>query len=456
MDRNPIESAGLPKARKPLWRRVLKWTLRVVLALVVVAGVGWGIFSYVSSRALEAEIAKLRAAGQPLTFAEWEKSLPKVSEADDAAPFYRAALALRRRSTDDRVYELIDWVKADAAQLAASGPSAAEFERVLAENALALEMADRGSALPQCAYDFGLANGVGAVLPQLSSARSLCRLLYLRTMWLARQGKPGEAADSLVSSLRMLRMFDRQPVLIGYLVKIACLALDVEAVATVLETGRLSDDQLAALDSALAEADPAKDLDQVWVGEQVYDLELFRNLIRPSRELIPQEGTRLPEAAQPNLLASPALRLMVVDALRTCRQYAEAAEKDWPQALEAMQAVARSRYGVFGLFSKIEGPSFHAAFVLVGRALGGTRSARVAVMVERYRLGKGHLPTSLAELREFVGGDLPADPFTGKPLVYRVEGDGFAVYSVGDDKTDNGGPEKAKREDFGIVVHRAR
>ncbi len=313
MNAELTESSEAPKPRKPLWRRILKWTIRAAVALIVLLAVAWGIFSYVSSRALEAEIAKLRAAGQPLTFAEWEKSLPKVSEADDAAPFYRAALALRRRSADDRLYELIEWVKADTAQLVASGPSAAEFEQVLAENALALEMADRGSALPQCAYDFGLANGVGAVLPQLSSARSLCRLLYLRTMWLARQGKPGQAADSLVSSLRTLRMFDRQPVLISYLVKIACLALDVEAVATVLEAGRLSDDQLAALDSALTEADPAKGLDQVWVAEQVYDLELFRNLIRPPRELIPQEGTRLPEAAQPNLLASPMLRLMVVE-----------------------------------------------------------------------------------------------------------------------------------------------
>jgi hypothetical protein len=458
MNPEPAEWTDAPKGRKPLWRRVLKWTLRVAVALVVLLAVAWGILNYVSARALEGEIAKLRAAGQPVTFAEWEKSLPKVAEADDAAPFYRAALAMRRRSTDGRVNELMDWVRAASSQPArARDPSAAEVKQVLAANALALEMVDRGSSRPQCAYDFGLSYGIGAVLPQMASARSLAKLLYLRTVWLARQGKGGEAADSLVSSLRMLRMFDRQPMLIGHLVKVACVALDVDAVAAVLEAGRLSDRQLATLESALAEADPTRGLDQVWVAEQVYKLELFRTLIRPPKGLIPQEGSPLPEAAPPGLLASPVFRLMVVDALRTCARCAEAARLDWPQALEAMQAVARSRHGVFGLFSEILGPSYENAFVLFARTVGCVRSAQVAVMVERYCLAKRRLPASLQELRDFIGHDLPADPFTGKDLIYKVQRDAFSVYSVGEDKVDDGGLFQGRdRRDWGVSVRRAR
>jgi hypothetical protein len=451
------ESGDAPKPRKPLWRRILKWTIRVAVGLIVLVAVGWGIFSYVASKSLEAEIAKLRAAGQPVTFAEWEKSLPKVAEADDAAPFYGAALALRRRSIDDRIYDLMDWVKAATTQPAAStDPSAAEVERVLADNALAFEMVDRGSARPQCAYDFGLTNGIGAVMPQFSSARSLTRLLCLRTLWLARQERADRAAESLVASLRLTRMFDRQPILITYLVKTACTAMLVDAVPAVLESGPLGDQELAALDSALAEADLAKGLDRVWVGEQVYKLELFRNLVRPPQRLIPHERTTLPEAAPPSLLASPLFRLMVVDALRTCQRYAEAARRDWPGVLEAMQAVARSRYGLFGLFSEIEAPSYGRAFVLMGRILGSTRSARVAVMVERFRLAKKHLPASLEQLRGFIGHDLPADPFTGKDLIYKVRPDEFLVYSVGDDKVDDGGLLVGRdRRDWGVAVRRA-
>jgi uncharacterized protein YfaT (DUF1175 family) len=35
--------------------------------------------------------------------------------------------------------------------------------------------------------------------------------------------------------------------------------------------------------------------------------------------------------------------------------------------------------------------------------------------------------------------DVPVDPFTGKQLVYRREGEGFVVYSLGSNLKDDGG-----------------
>jgi len=34
---------------------------------------------------------------------------------------------------------------------------------------------------------------------------------------------------------------------------------------------------------------------------------------------------------------------------------------------------------------------------------------------------------------------VPLDPFTGKPLMYKVEETGIAVYSVGENRVDDGG-----------------
>ncbi len=457
MNEQSDERANAFRIRKPLWRRVLKWTIRVVVAVVVVAAVGWGIFSYVSAKVLEAEIDKLRAAGQPMTFAEWEKSRPKVAEADDAAPFYKAALALRRRPTDTDVAELGNRLRDPSNREGPlPGDLVGEIEQVLGDNALALEMVDRGSALPQCAYDFGLSAGIGGMLPQLGEVRDLAWVLRLRTKYLARQGRTDEAVESLVSNLRMLRMFERQPILITHLVKIACAALCVGAVPAVLEARPSSKQDLAELESALAEADLSKGMDRVWVFERVYALEIKRNLIGGRGISLPGRPA-LPEAApRASFLGRPFLRLMVADLLRTYDGYAEACRRDWPEALDRVRAVSRRRRGVLGLFSKMLAPSYEKAFVLTGRIIGQVRSAQVAVMVERYRLAKGKLPASLEELRAFVGAGLPADPFTGGELVYRVDEGGYAVYSVSDDKVDDGGPEKAPRKDFGVVVRRAR
>ena len=58
----------------------------------------------------------------------------------------------------------------------------------------------------------------------------------------------------------------------------------------------------------------------------------------------------------------------------------------------------------------------------------------------RFQQEKGHLAVSLEEL--VAGGflsELPVDPFSGNPLIYRADGDDFILYSVGTDLKDDGG-----------------
>ena len=90
--------------------------------------------------------------------------------------------------------------------------------------------------------------------------------------------------------------------------------------------------------------------------------------------------------------------------------------------------------------------------VLLGRTVGSLRSAEVAVKVKRYRLANGRLPKSLYELRQFTGIDLPSDPFTGRDLVFKAQADTFMVYSVGDDRFDDGGPLQQPQKDWGVSV----
>ena len=455
MTQQPVEHDKQPKARKPLWRRILKWTLRVVVGLLVIAAIGWGIFSYTSAKALEDEIAKIQAVGQPLTFAQLDRSRPKVSEADDAAPYYKAALALRRSSTHERVAELLNKLKgfAETRGTTIHPEVAAEIESVLAANALSLEMIDRGSQRAQCAYDFGLSNGIPVMLPQLSHSRTLAMLLYLRTRWLAQQGLASEAADSFVSSLRMMRMFDRQPVLITYMVNVACTALCVDSLPTVLGAGQLSDQELAKLELSLADVGQSLDMRRVFLAERVYMLELWRNLIAPQRRLELGDAANLPDTAPPsNFLSRPMFRMMMVRQLQMYDQYISASGKKWPEFRDAMRACKQPSSGIFGVFVQILAPSFDQCHRLAGRAVGSLRSAEVAVKVERYRLANGRLPKSLDELRQFTGIDLPSDPFTGRDLVFKSQGDAFMVYSIGEDRSDDGGPLQQPQKDWGVSV----
>lgn len=69
--------------------------------------------------------------------------------------------------------------------------------------------------------------------------------------------------------------------------------------------------------------------------------------------------------------------------------------------------------------------------------------ARTALAVERWRLAhEGRLPQTLAELVPAYLPALPADPCDDQPIRFKHLPQGFVVYSVGLDGTDNGGKEK--------------
>ncbi len=67
------------------------------------------------------------------------------------------------------------------------------------------------------------------------------------------------------------------------------------------------------------------------------------------------------------------------------------------------------------------------------------RLVMCGIALRCYRLEQGHLPTTLAALVPGYLEEVPEDPFSGQPLVYRREFDGFLLYSWGPDERDDGG-----------------
>jgi hypothetical protein len=74
--------------------------------------------------------------------------------------------------------------------------------------------------------------------------------------------------------------------------------------------------------------------------------------------------------------------------------------------------------------------------------VAGTRVTRAGLALLRYREDHGALPESLGAL----GLDHAQDPLSHGPLLYRLEGDGFVLYSVGPDQKDNGGTPEPRSE----------
>ncbi|MEO2090235.1 MAG: hypothetical protein ABGY75_12145 [Gemmataceae bacterium] len=87
------------------------------------------------------------------------------------------------------------------------------------------------------------------------------------------------------------------------------------------------------------------------------------------------------------------------------------------------------------------------------RTIGLLRATATAVACERFRLKHGRFPTALAELTPDSLPTVPADPYTGEPLLYKRTDDGAVVYVTGADRTDDGGklkPASEKGYDIGF------
>jgi hypothetical protein len=71
--------------------------------------------------------------------------------------------------------------------------------------------------------------------------------------------------------------------------------------------------------------------------------------------------------------------------------------------------------------------------------LASLRLLEAHLAVELYRLRHGELPDSLDQLVPEQLPQVPLDPWTDRPLIYRKGGDSFVLYSTWSDKKDNGG-----------------
>ncbi len=110
-------------------------------------------------------------------------------------------------------------------------------------------------------------------------------------------------------------------------------------------------------------------------------------------------------------------------------------------ALTSASAEERTRESV-PWYAKISGwqlVNFQSAFLKESTLEAMMLTTKAGLACKIYRMKTGHYPESLdALVPEFLDA-VPLDPFTGQPLIYRLQDGGVLIYSVGSNKKDDGG-----------------
>ena len=410
---------GGARRRRTHLRRQIAGRLPVLLAVLVLTSCS--VVERPASLRLRDEIARIRAAGEPLTFEELRAG-QAAGDGADAAADYRAAAALLADLDSGPLFGLVKAYRAGTKSCPPVPPSTEVRERArltLAQAEPALELIDRAARSEACHYAFNLETGE---FPPFRPFRTAGGLLSLRTLEFAFTGAVDRAAASLISELRMLRVFETEPVLIVYLVRLAAWERAPADLPAVLGAGTLSQASLGDLDEALRRAEAPGLLKRTIEGERVWGMNQLAAILGPDwpdGELQSASAKRRPFWERRRLVRQASDYVAVTAAMT------HAAGEPWPQVFGAMPAAFR----IPKLFEPDMSADLASSLPMerAGQALAATRAGRVAIAVERHRRRQGKLPVSLTDL----ASPLPADPFTGHDLLYQGAEDGFVVSSVG-------------------------
>jgi hypothetical protein len=414
--------------------RVFLSLLAVVAAVLVVRAV----LNLIEGRKLERALSDLKAQGLPLTIGEL---LAPCSEGDNGAALWKAAEDLYDFAGEDaglftQAYQ--NYVR----EVPMTPGMEAALTRLIERNRRVLDLIPEIAGKPCFRYEDADVRAWERRMPNAAKMLRAVRLWCLESIRIAERGDLDGAVDRLRTGLRFSPKIAEEPMLIAYLVALA----EVK-------------DCLLALNRALSGREAGGDL-LLFVHGDLDDRLIeqwkahFRNGIRSEAVQFLDIG-RAPSAKtlasswgiksrparlyfwliRPLIKRDLRLRLPIYFELEAQAVLPYYRTRDfWERHRGQLEDLPW-----YAVLSKNMIPNMEAAVMKSATFDALVLTARAGLACRIYKLRTGHYPETLDVLVGSLLSQVPVDPFTGDPLVYRREGNGFIVYSLGSNLRDDGG-----------------
>jgi hypothetical protein len=380
---------------------------------------------------LSAKVAAARKAGFPFEGKSLEMK-PPFPNAKNAAPYYEQAISQYRGLSSRQ-----------AAETALGKPIEALDEKdravlgaFVADMGPALDYMWQGSQADYCYFPKDWDKGAAVLFPEYSSLKQIARTLAVRAQAAVGKGDLPSALEDFATVRTLARHLAEQPTLIALLVSIAVDAIRARSLEVLFPLALKRESDSMWIRECI-EAMPEKfDLTGAIKTEAFFMYWLTRDGVDLRREMgfKTDDGFR-PEVdlLQRSAFVRRAVRITVLDLYTpVIRDYKPSDDERIvldaldQRALE-IQEGNRMAWPTLSTFL----PVFRGLAESLDRARFRRRSLLAALDVLDHRRKTGAWPS-----------ELPAgyiDPYDGKPLRYKIDGDGFRIWSVGANKTDEGG-----------------
>jgi len=425
------------------------------------------------SRDLAAAEAEARAAGLPIDYSDplFQRYENAASLDPNAATVYAEAFDLvsklrpEKRDPNLPVEGKADLPDDPRTPLPPEMLSAVREH--VSERQHALDLIHAASGVTPCLFPVHW-KGPDTDLPHLARARAAARLIRLSVILHAEDGDPHAAVSSVLDGLALAKPLVEEPVLISSLVAIALDSITLASAQRLLARTDPTAEDLVTLQKQFEASAEALSIRAGLSGEIANMSEAFKLLeqgrVPGSAAVTLPDGTE-ESAGNMKLGAFSAwffrndLKGSNAEMIRMLVKLVSAAEKPTPDVLgepygKALDSqLAASRYR-FAFLARMLLPAELRSIQQCEIARAKLRSAVACVAALRFRNDTGAWPASLAALLPKYLTAVPLDPFTAKPLIYRVRDDGIVVYTVGKNGIDDGGkpwliaPDKSDVGDY--------
>ena len=433
-------------------KRLVK-VAKVLAVLALIIAVGIGIFDVVLGRRVEKEIMAIKASGAPIAMTELGE--PKVPDAENGAIIYAKVIKvlsggmilnpkggkpIKEGTRPEDIGLIIDRF-VDAAERQKDPKLWDEARLIMPRYRRLLPLIEQAASKPECQFAVNWQDGAAALFPHLAQMRPMAKLLEANALLNARDGDMDEAVRSVELSFKVSRSLKDNPSIIGELVRIAVLRMSCQSLREILQYGSIGEAQAKRLNSTLSQADMLPSFDRAMQGERCFGLwgfELIRGNSAGLPGLLAQSGgtARFPmlwralgDVWRPVSYADELvyLRLMNEQIETMRRPYREVFDK-----LNNQDRIPR-----YALLTRTVYPVFSRATAARDAGIAEVGGSRILLGLQAYKDRYGYYPANLKALSH-LGWEIPTDPFSGKDFIYKPQGNGFVLYSIGENLKDDG------------------
>jgi hypothetical protein len=416
-------------------RKILIKASIVLLALVTAGLLLRAGLNFAMGQKLRHFLEQAKADSLPLTHQELA---PVCDDADNGAPLWRAAEALFEPGQADRavinktIETIFNGEPVDQA-------TRATRDRLVENNRRVFEFIAEASQRRCFRYGDWTKPIYLVGQPNAIKLIQAVRLMGIDAVLKAESGQVQEGLDECRLGMMFVRKLIDEPSLLQTLVALA----DMKSLLICFDriaSGRELDS--ATLSGWINELDP-----RAWrtrfarcvPSERIFNLERGLALIRGDRDALEAMGDQNQQLFL--WLVRPVLKAEIIwvqkkflDAeKRAVLPYFKVNELDQEQG-EGIDSVPWY-FKALGLLEH----NFKSGFMKEATLEALMLTTKAGLACKIYKNQTGRYPDRLESLVPDILDDVPIDPFTGKPLIYKVGENGLLIYSLGSNEKDDGG-----------------